>query len=183
MTIRGSRPSAQWAAQDALWQALVDEFTKPLTGFFAKRVSDRAEVDDLVQEVFLRLVQRCGETQIEHVHGYVFQVARSVLNDRLRKGRVRRSHAHDAFDEELHAGADFSPERVFLGKEEVGLLLAALETLPQKTQDVFVLRAFENRKYVEIATMMKFSIRSAEKHMAKALAHIGAALDQDDVEP
>ena len=183
MRIGGSRPSDRRAAQDTLWQALVDEFTTPLTGFFAKRVSDRAEVDDLVQDVFLRLVRRCDETEIEHVQGYVFQVARSVLKDRLRKGRVRRSQAHDAFDEELHAGTDFSPERVFLGKEEVGLLLAALETLPQKTQDVFVLRAFENRKYAEIAAMMKFSIRSAEKHMAKALAHIGAALDQDGVEP
>ena len=183
MTIGGSRPSAGSTAQDALWQALVDEFTTPLTGFFAKRFSDRADVDDLVQDVFLRLVQRRGETEIEHVHGYVFQVARSVLNDRLRKGRVRRSQAHDAFDDELHAGTDFSPERVLLGKEEVGLLLAALETLPQKTQDVFVLRAFENRKYAEIAVMMRFSIRSAEKHMAKALAHIGAALDLGGVEP
>ncbi len=165
---------------EGLWQDLVNEFTVPLTGFFAKRIADRSEVDDLVQEVFLRLVQRRGDAEISHVHGYVFQVARSVLNDRLRKGRVRHTQAHDSFDEELHAGSDFSPERVYLGREDIGLMIAALETLPQRTQDVFVLRAFENKKYADVAALMSISVRAAEKHMAKALAHIGEALTREE---
>ena len=166
-------------ADAELWHRLVDEFTTPLTGFFAKRIRDRAEVDDLVQDVFVRLLKRSEGAEIEYLRGYVFQVARSVLNDRLRKAQVRHASAHEPFDDVRHGDSDFSPERVYLGKEDLSALIDAVRELPQRTQDVFVLRAFENRKYTEIAAMMKLSVRAIEKHMAKALAHVGRALDRD----
>jgi len=168
------------AQHDKDWQDLVAEFKAPLAGYFSKRLADADEVDDLVQDVFLRLIRRGGRTDIDHMRGYIFQVARSVLADRLRRGQARQSHAHHPFNVEEHGGSDISPERVLLGREELAQMLAALKTLPERTQDVFVLRAFENQKYADIARLLSISTRAAEKHMAKALAHVGMALNQDD---
>ncbi|WP_440958153.1 RNA polymerase sigma factor [Oceanicaulis sp. LC35] len=179
----GGRPpvlSSQDAAQATSWETLDREFQGPLTGFFSKRVSDRDEVRDLIQEVFLRLIRRGDHGDIDHIRGYVFQVARSVLADHLRRRQVRQTDAHEPFDVDQHGGSDFSPERVLLSKEELNRLMQALQELPQRTQDVFVLRAFENYKYADIARLMAISTRSVEKHMAKALAYVGAALDRDE---
>ncbi|HBU63059.1 MAG: RNA polymerase subunit sigma-24 [Oceanicaulis sp.] len=173
-------PPSDDAEQTSAWETLNHEFQGPLRGFFSKRVSDRDEVSDLIQDVFLRLIRRGDHGEIDHIRGYVFQVARSVLADHLRRHQVRRTDAHEPFDVEQHGGSDFSPERVLLSKEELNRLMQALQELPQRTQDVFVLRAFENYKYADIARLMAISTRSVEKHMAKALAYVGAALDRDE---
>src|SRR3546814_12917293 len=54
--------------------------------------------------VFERLVQRGGFDSIENAKGYVYRVAENVFADHTRRAAVRRSHAHDQFDESLHAG-------------------------------------------------------------------------------
>ena len=167
------------ASQDDEWRTFVAEYGPALSGFFAKRASAGAETVDLVQEVFFRLLRRKKADPISDMRGYVFQVARNVLKDGARWDIARRVNRHEVFDPERHGGSDFSPERVLLAKETLSRLLEAIATLPQRTQDVFVLRALENMKYRDIAELMGISVRAVEKHMAKALAHAGAALDDD----
>jgi RNA polymerase sigma-70 factor (ECF subfamily) len=73
--------------------------------------------------------------------------------------------------------ADFSPERVLLGREAIGHLVRTLEALPVRTRDVFMLRCFEGLKHAEIARLQEISVRAVEKHMAKALEQLGRALE------
>ncbi|QQP95438.1 RNA polymerase sigma factor [Lysobacter enzymogenes] len=162
----------------AQWNNVSLRYRLPLRGFFSKRVKDAAEVEDLTQEVFLHLIRRARGGPIEHVEQYVFQVAANTLRDWGRRRRARNQDAHESFDAEVHDPAtDISPERVLLGKEQVELVAAALRGLPERTRDVFVLRVMEKKKYAEIAAMMAISVRSAEKHMAKALAQLGGIVD------
>lgn len=165
---------------DAGWHEFVCAYEPALMGFFLKRVHDHCAAGDLVQEVFYRLLRRKSGTQITDMRGYVFEVARNVLKDKARRDAARRTGRHVRFDPDHHGGSDFCPERVFIGKQSLVRIIEAVESLPQRTQDVFVLRAFENMKYREIAATMGLSIRAVEKHMAKALAHVGKALDEQE---
>jgi RNA polymerase sigma-70 factor (ECF subfamily) len=70
-----------------------------------------------------------------------------------------------------------SPERVLLGQEAVARLAAAARELPERTRDVFMLRCFEGLKHAEIARLYGVSVRSVEKHFARALAHISKAME------
>lgn len=159
------------------WNNVSLRYRVPLRGFFSKRVKDSAEVEDLIQEVFLHLIRRARGGPIEHVEQYVFQVAANTLRDWGRRRRARNQEAHESFDAEIHQPAtDISPERVLLGKEEIKLVSAVLRALPERTRDVFVLRVLEKKKYAEIAVMMAISVRAAEKHMAKALAQLGGIM-------
>lgn len=176
--IKNEAPNKAWP--DATWSAFVREYEPALTGFFVKRVSDAAEARDLVQEVFCRLMRRSTQAGIDNPRGYVFRVARSVLVDKARRDAARQRANHDPFDPVKHGGSDFSPERVLIGRQSLARLLKAVRTLPQRTQDVFVLRALENMKYRDIAETMGLSVRACEKHMAKALAHLGEALDEEE---
>ncbi|HEX8533499.1 MAG TPA: sigma factor, partial [Allosphingosinicella sp.] len=61
-----------------------------LVRYFSRRVPAGFEVDDLVQEVFLRIVARDSTSRIEHLGRYVHQTAASVVADLSRRRRARR---------------------------------------------------------------------------------------------
>lgn len=164
----------------ARWEEVARQYTTPLRGFFIKRVRNQADVDDLVQAVFVQLMQRARGKPIEHVHQYIFRVAANVLRDQHRRGQARRQDVHETYEESQHAvRSDISPERVLLGKESVERMAAALEELPQRTRDVFILRGIRLCKYDDIADILGISKHTVLKHMSKALKHIGSSLKDD----
>lgn len=156
---------------------LARSYGHALTRFFERRVDRRADVPDLVQEVFLRLSRLSDFSMIEKPEHYLFRTAASALNDCGRRNAVRHTASHQVFDEAAHGGSDFSPHRVLEGKDALGRLEEALRNLPERTRDVFVLRAFEEQKMADVARILGISTRSAEKHYAKGLAFAARALE------
>lgn len=150
---------------------LARRYAAPLTRYFRSRVRAGADIDDLVQEVFLRLSSRRQDTEVASMESYLFTVAASVLTDNFRR-TARRGGVHQLFDERVHAEEDFSPERVYLGQEQLRLVETALLELPERTRVVFVLHRFEDMSYSQIARRLQVSVSAIEKHMIKALAHL-----------
>ena len=146
-------------------------YAVPLARYFRARVRSAADIDDMVQEVFLRLAARREGGTLEAPENYLFTVAASVLNDSFRRA-TRRGGAHQLFDEWLHAEEDFSPERVYLGREQLRVVETALHELPERTLVVFVLHRYEDMSYAQIARRLQVSVSAIEKHMIKALAHL-----------
>jgi RNA polymerase sigma-70 factor (ECF subfamily) len=75
-----------------------------------------------------------------------------------------------------NAFEELSPERVLLGKEKVVALKNALNELPERTRNVFLLHRFEEFKYREIAQQLGISMSSVEKHMMDAIKHLAHRL-------
>ena len=73
-----------------------------LTRYFRRRVPNDAEIEDMVQDVFTRMVARDSEEPVEHLGGYVLKTASSVLADRARRLSSHGAGLHVAFDSELH---------------------------------------------------------------------------------
>lgn len=157
-------------------EALTRRYRLPLQRYFERRVRDRDDVPDLVQDVLLRLARLGDLSSIEQPENYVFRTASSALRDKARRDIARRRSDHIEFDSALHSGSDFSPERVLAGREAVAAMSAALRQLPEKTRDIFVLRALEEQRTVQVAAAMGLSTRSVEIHYAKALAYLAAAI-------
>jgi RNA polymerase sigma-70 factor (ECF subfamily) len=156
---------------------LAETYSRPLTRYFARRVAVPADVPDLVQDVFLRLSRLSDPAAIQRPDSFVFVTAANVLNDRVRRGRVRGDGLSDPIDDLEIEGSDFAPDRVLEGRQAVAQLRAALAELPERTRDVFVLRLLEGWKMAEVATALGISTRAAEKHQARALAHVAARLE------
>jgi RNA polymerase sigma-70 factor (ECF subfamily) len=148
-----------------------------LAGYFRRRIANPSEAEDLVQEVFSRIVARDSQQPIEHLAGYVFQVAASVLADRGRRRGVRHADAHVPFDPDRHGEQDFDPERVLSGKQRLRAATAALLSLPERTRTIFLLHRLEGRRYREIAEQIGISVSAVEKHMVRAVQHLGAAFE------
>jgi len=143
-----------------------------LARYFQRRVRNADEVEDLIQEVFLRIVRRGASGELEQLDGYIFKTAASVLTDRDRRRRVRNADRHVPFEPEVHAGEAPGPERVLIGAQTLEVIGVALLELPEKTRRVFVLRRMEGLSTPEVARRLGLSGSAVEKHMLRAVRHI-----------
>jgi RNA polymerase sigma factor (sigma-70 family) len=151
---------------------LAARYRLPLRRFFNRRLKNSPDPDDLVQEVFLRLVRQGSTNDIQSLDGYVFQVAANVLRDYARRWTVRAEEAQYAQLDDTELEGGFSPERVLLGKEALEALIAALQELPERTAVIFSLYHFDSVPQVEIARRLSMSLSTVEKHMSRANAHL-----------
>jgi RNA polymerase sigma factor (sigma-70 family) len=158
--------------KSSLPEQLAARYRVPLRRFFERRLRSSPDPDDLVQEVFVRLVRQGNMSAVEHLDGYVFQVAANVLRDHSRRWSVRVEEAHHAQLDDIDPEGGFSPERVLLGQEALERLIAALQELPEKTQVIFALYHFESVPQVDVARRLKMSVSTIEKHMSRANAYL-----------
>ena len=144
-----------------------------LMGYFGRRVRDRSDLEDLVQDVFARIAARDSATPVENLGAYVMRTASSVLVDRARRRAARRGGMHVVFDSERHGAGEPDPERMLSAKEDLNAATAALLALPERTRVVFVLRRLQGLRHREIADRLGISVSAVEKHMVRAVDHLG----------
>jgi len=72
--------------------AVVRAFREPLRRFLARRVDSSSDVDDLLQDVFVRIAERRDELdEVEHMSGWLYRIARNAVVDHHRaRGRIGR---------------------------------------------------------------------------------------------
>ena len=158
-------------------EALARDYRAVLLRYFERRNIPPFDQEDAVQEVFSRLLRRDGGTAIETLDSYLFQTAASVAIDFHRRAGARGRGAHLPYDDALHAPADFSPERIYGGREEVALVMTALLELPERTRTAFILARFERMRLGEIGRRLGLSVPGVEKNVRKAMAHVIARLE------
>jgi RNA polymerase sigma-70 factor (ECF subfamily) len=158
--------------------AAIEAYAPGLRRYFSKRVPAN-DIDDLVQEVFLRMKVHGDNSPIEHLDRYLFRVAASVLSDQARRRMARHHGAHESLEESHHPIEDLTPERVLLDQEALEVVVAAIADLPARTREVFVLHRFEEMTCGNIATLFGMSVSAVEKHIMRALRFLHGRLGAD----
>ena len=120
-----------------------------LRAFIRRRVPDPGDVDDVLQDVFSRLVEANRLLMpIEHVTGWLFTVARNRITDLFRKNK---DEEEELDLEELLASDDTEPDALFAQRTLVDELEAAIAELPEEQRSVFVAHELEGRSFKSIA--------------------------------
>ena len=156
------------ATRSDAFARLSETFRPSLMRYFQRRVRNAAEVNDLVQEVFLRLLVRGGVQNMGQVGGYVFETASNILKDRQRRRSVRHAEEHVSFDPQIHEVESISTERVYSGRQQLRAAALVLLELPERTRTIFILRRLEGMQYQAIADRLGISVSAVEKHMIRA---------------
>jgi RNA polymerase sigma factor (sigma-70 family) len=170
-------PSGRDGKRDTSQQELAERvyaLRGALSQYFGRRVTDASEVDDLVQDVFVRMLRRGALAHSDQLVAYVFQTARSVLVDRDRRRRTRQADRHVALDPDAHADIAPGPEAGLLAREALRASSLALMDLPERTRTIFLLRRLEGMSFSEIARRLGISVSLAEKHVLLAARHLAA---------
>jgi RNA polymerase sigma-70 factor (ECF subfamily) len=131
---------------------------------------------DMVQDVFCRAAGSEQANDLRNPGGFLRRIARNLLVDRIR--RQRRHGADLAFDEARDASCAPDQEHEIEAADLMRVYERALDGLPARTRQIFLLHRVEERSYREIHEFLDISIAGVEYHMMKALASIAKAVDR-----
>lgn len=135
--------------QDRKISEVVKRDESRLRAFIRRRVPEGADVDDVLQDVFSRLVEANRLLMpIEHVTGWLFTVARNRITDLFRKSKEEEEELDV---DELLASDETEPDALFAQRVLVDELEAAIAELPEEQRAVFVAHELEGRSFKSIA--------------------------------
>ncbi len=142
-------------------------------GNLCKRVNnmlnDEEAAEDVVQQLFMKIWES-RDTMVlpDSVAAYLFTAARNRALNYI-KSQARKSNNEIPLNQH-HDEADYRTEEHMDAKELQKALYEAIDQLPEKRREVFVLSRFEGKSYKEIAEILNISIKTVEAQMGKALA-------------
>lgn len=147
-----------------------------LTRYFKRHWGRGPEAEDLVQEALLRLIR--SPRPIDNEEAYVIRIAGNLIRDKLRREQSRQAKQHVPLEDNISFLATEEPgcERVYESKRQWERVLAALQELPPRCCQVFLLQRYEGWTYTAIAKHLGISASAVEKHMMRALLHLQARL-------
>jgi RNA polymerase sigma factor (sigma-70 family) len=159
-------------AGSARFAELDRRFRVPLLAYFGRRVRDIEDAEELTQETFLRLLRRIDLDDVDNIEGFVFITAANLLKDFYRTRSRRSASSHAPIDSLPIASADRNPGEIIEDRDELGVLLTAIEDLPPKCRAVFILHRFDEVPQAEIARRLNITVSMVEKHIAAALIQL-----------
>ncbi len=148
---------------------LFDRYQSPLLNFYSKLTGNRAVSEDLVQEVFLRVLKyRQSYTPDAPFRAWIYQIARNVRFDHLRKNPIQAE-----FKPEMSPA--FVPPDATQKDQETQLLHAALLRMPEEKRELLVLARLQEMKYEEIARLLNCEVGTVKVRVHRALHELRAA--------
>ena len=154
---------------------------KPIRSWFSSRASvPRAEVDDLAQEVFLRLLRYSDDVAVENPQGYLFRIAANVANEWRDRSRVRQPHDRSWLDE-LQVDPAEQPDNTVFQNRVSKHLQSAVDKLPKRQRDVLLLHVNEGLTYKQIADRLGVTYRIVLRDLTRAYAALRMQLKAEDL--
>ncbi len=163
------RPASASPALDSstLWQ----EFSPPLRRFLARRVPPGVEAEDLVQEVFLRVVRGLATLRsTERPEAWLFQIARNALRDSLRT-RLRRSGRTDPLEDDLAAEPDPASDRA-AEAELAPCLTAMVERLREPYRTAITVTSLQGVPQADAARRLGISVSGMKSRVQRGRAQL-----------
>ena len=145
------------------------------------------DAEDILQDVFYRLVEANRLLMpIEHITGWLFQVARNRITDLFRKKQpenfseiaIADGNGEELQFEDLLPSPDGGPEAVFARKLLLEELKQALGELPTEQREVFMAHEFEGRSFKELAAEAGVSVNTLLSRKRYAVLHLRERLQR-----
>lgn len=137
--------------------------------------------EDLVHEAYLRVATAAQHSRIEFLQPFLYQTAKNLALDHLRKERVRlRVITHDLDEEAIESIVSPLPslEVYVQDSERVRHLDQALAGLSERRRAILILHKLQGWSYPEIATHLGLSESAVQQNIRHALAHCLAVLKE-----
>ncbi|WP_169053441.1 RNA polymerase sigma factor [Alteraurantiacibacter aquimixticola] len=150
---------------------LLLEMHGDLKRFALSRQCDPDEIDDLLQDLFVKLTT--GKTgPVANPRAYLYQMTNNLILDR-RRGKRRQERRDDAwarasFGHELRNDPAASPERTAIDRHLLAQVDAAIAAMPDRRAEILRRFRIDGQTQQHIATELGISLSAVEKHLQKA---------------
>lgn len=159
---------------------LLQQHRDELFGFLLHRVNCPEAASDILQDAFFRLTQFESERKINNPRAFLYKVVSNLAIDYQRKqSREQERHVNE---EELSEQADSTPtiERQLYSQQQLQYLKQAIDELPPRCREVFILHKFKHYPYSQIMRELNISESTVLKHIVKALDHCRRRMKEMD---
>lgn len=134
-------------------------------------VGDRGRGEDVVQEAFLRLRSKAADRPLDEPLGYLRRIVRNLALDWVRRlGSEGKFIAPAAAYEQVAEEAP-SQEEALVSRDELRIILDAMDELPARTRTALEMHRFDGVKLKEIAAHLGISIALAHSLVYEGLEH------------
>ncbi|MES3021549.1 MAG: sigma-70 family RNA polymerase sigma factor [Pseudomonadota bacterium] len=144
-------------------------FEAELRAKLRRRFDTAAEVDDLIQDVYYRILKMASLDHVIDAKAFLMQTAKNILIDRVRREAIVRIDAVADLDELDVADPAPSPERVALARAELKWVMGMVANLPERCKHVFRARKIYGFSLDETATSLGITESIVEKEMKRGL--------------
>lgn len=151
---------------------LFERYNKSLYGFFYRLTSDSDTSEDLVQNVFIRILK------YKHTyHGdgkfstWMFHMARNMFADHYKKTK-RMGYKEDVELADMYFRDDINAESTIIQTEELDLLQQAMNQLSLEKREILILSKYQEMRYREIADLLKLTESAVKVRIFRALKEL-----------
>lgn len=133
---------------------IYQRYSRRLFGFFFRMTTDAATSEDLVQNVFMRMLKYAHSySETGNFEAWVFHLSRNVHKDHLRKNK-RYSWQEDMNSWENHLQDTGNREQAIQKTDQLNNLGRVLDALPPDKKELIELTRFQKLKYSEVAELL-----------------------------
>jgi len=140
-----------------------------LRAYLHSRYPDVRDVDDLVQESYARLLSAKRKGPVASVKAYLFAIARNAAISMFRRPRVFSEQSIDDHSVESVAEEGHNVVKFVSTKQEVEILLEAVDSLPQRCREIFVLTKLQGHTHQEAADQLGLSVQTIHVQVVRGL--------------
>ena len=161
------------------FEVLINRHQRSVLNFIFRFLGNRADAEDLTQEVFLRVWKAAGTYKPDaKFTTWLYRIATNLCINRQHAIRIRKLFVQSHVQEQIQNSKDssiigesagiLSPEELLIDSEQSVRLLNALNELPTSQRVAIVLRIYDEMSYQEIAQIMDRSVSSVDSLLIRA---------------
>ncbi len=164
---------------------LFRRYHQELHRFARRRLGEPDMAADVVQDAFLRYAVMAGPggagqaQAVRNPKFFLFRIVSNLIIDLTRQRARRGTETGHGAMIDAHPDATPSPERMAMGRQDLARLAQAIDGLPPRCREVFVLARIEGLKYPEIGARLGISPKTVYSHLVRSLALIKIAMNAD----
>ena len=154
---------------------------QPVRRWFGSRApAPRVAVDDLAQEVFLRLLRYSDDVAVKNPQGYLFRIAANVANEWRDRTRSRQPHERSWVDELQVDPSEPADSRFFQSRINKHLQ-GAVSRLPRRQREVLLLHVNDGLTYKQIAERLGVTSQAVLRDLTSAYGALRLQLKAEDL--
>lgn len=167
------------------FKVLFHRYRGPLFNFLLRRVGDRGRAEELYQDSWTKVIERCSAFRGDSKFStWLYTIARNACIDHQRKMKFR---GHASLDQtqrgasnpmvERVANPGLAPDQLAAGQALRERIRIAVEELPEEQREVFLLRQLQGLGFKEVAEVVGAPVNTVKSRMRYALERLQLGLD------